>query len=208
MIFLVVDALHILCLAIAWPYLLLMLCRRQISTGSILELVGFLPKKRECIWLHANSVSDIKCFLPIIASLRQRYATSDIVLSVRSLSGYQFATALLSSDVAIARAPLDVSLFVKIALWRLQPVVLITVENILWPNRMRLCAKAGVPVVMINAHMSANSFKYLCVLRRALAPVVSALRLVLVAKSQSYDRFVLLGTPENRLRMLPNLKLA
>ncbi len=149
------------------PALRLMLARRR-HRGR--ELAARLPERwgrdpaprpsGHLIWLHAASVGETMLVLPVLQALAgaraQVLMTTGTVTSARLLD--QRLPALgLERFVRHRFIPLDVPSWVARFLDHWQPDVAGFVESEIWPNLIAACRRRAVPMVLVNARLSARS---------------------------------------------------
>ncbi|MBD3734779.1 MAG: 3-deoxy-D-manno-octulosonic acid transferase, partial [Sphingopyxis sp.] len=109
--------------------------------------------------------------------------------------------------IAIRMAPLDHRAALRRFLRRHAPRALIVIENELWPNRMALAARAGLPILVIGARISERSAARWgkTGLGQKMVAQIAALS---AQDAGSESRFVKLGLPPERLLPQANLKTA
>ncbi len=138
--------------------------RRGIETGA--RPAGML------LWLHASSVGETNSVLPVLAML----ARLDPAASLLMTTGTVNAAALLDTRLPAlglqARvthrfAPWDVPPWVARFLDHWRPDAVAFVESEIWPNLLAACARRRVPVMLVNARLSARSFARWRLLRAA-----------------------------------------
>lgn len=103
------------------------------------------------IWIHGASVGELTSARTLILTLAERFA---IIVTANSLTGRDLVE---SWGVPARLAPLDVPGALRRFLAQIQPVVAVTVENEIWPNRADALRAAGVPQVVVGARMSERS---------------------------------------------------
>jgi 3-deoxy-D-manno-octulosonic-acid transferase len=106
------------------------------------------------VWLHAASVGETVSILPVLEELR-RAAVTPLVTTGTVTS----ATLLRQRfpDVLHRFAPLDVPGWVARFLDHWRPDAGALVESELWPNLLAACRQRGVPLMLLNARLSARS---------------------------------------------------
>ena len=154
---------------LAAPALRRMLRRRVVrgkECGERLpEREGIDPTPRppgRLLWLHAASVGESQSVLPLLAALAE---TPD--LSVLMTTGTLTSAALLRSrlpamglDRVLHRfVPLDVPAWAARFLDHWRPDAAAFVESELWPNLLAACRRRGIPLMLLNARLSANSLR-------------------------------------------------
>ena len=134
------------------------------------EIAGRLPERwgedasprppGQLLWLHAASVGETMSLLPVLSAL----AASDVAILLTT--GTVTSAALLDQrlpelglqDRVMHRfVPLDVPAWVARFLDHWQPDAAAFVESELWPNLLAACRARGIPMMLINARISAAS---------------------------------------------------
>lgn len=117
----------------------------------------------EVLWFHGASVGEVRALLPLVLHYANRSeACEGVLLTVQSAQGYAVATQALDGQprVAVAMAPMDhpgvMARFC--AHHRLRGLVLY--ENELWPGWLAALRARGVPVVLLDASLSARSLRF------------------------------------------------
>ncbi len=100
--------------------------------------------------------------------------------------------------------PLDTPVFVERFLVHWRPDLALFTESEIWPNLIVQAADAGVPLVLVNARMSARSFQRWAKLRSLSRPVFSRFDLVLAQDGRIGNRLTSLGA--RRAIVTGNLK--
>jgi 3-deoxy-D-manno-octulosonic-acid transferase len=89
---------------------------------------------------------------------------------------------------------------------RIQPTVLALVELELWPNLIRAAKRTGAKVAIINARLSARSYRGYLSLRRPLGPTLRCIDVVAAQDADYAQRFVELGVPSDRVSITGSVK--
>ena len=154
--------------ALGAPTLRLMLVRR-LRRGR--EVAARLPERRgadptprpqgRLVWLHAASVGETISVLPVVAALAAAGAevliTTGTVTSA-ALLAQRLPEMGLADRVRHRFVPLDVPAWVARFLDHWQPDVAGFVESEIWPNMIAACRRRRIPMMLINARLSARSF--------------------------------------------------
>lgn len=174
----------------------------------IFERFGFLdiPKTvHDCIWIHAVSVGEAVAAKPLVAALQKRYPTVPICMTTTTPTGSERVNALFK-EVFHVYLPYDLPDAVSRFLNRLKPRLGILIETELWPNLLNACQKRHIPILLVNARLSEQSF-------RAYATIASLTRTMLTqlqgigVQNESYRvRFEALGAVASRMCITGNLK--
>lgn len=168
----------------------------------------------EAIWIHAVSVGEVFAALPLANQLKQRYPRRRLVVSTTTTTGQQLARERMKCADAIFYFPLDWKGPVTRALRAVRPGIVIIVETEIWPNFLRECRRAGVPVVFVNGRLSERSYRGFLralscsggMLRGFLGRILNDATLFLMQSEQDEARLLELGADRNRVIVAGNLK--
>lgn len=193
-------------LLLGWPYLLLMLVFGHRIKWR--QRLGGLPKSEgRPVWIHGASVGEMGVIAPFFAQLRSLLPEKSIVLSTMTATGQKRAGEIFSNQAAgIFFLPLDFWFSQKLALKRARPGALILTETELWPNLIRQCQKQKIPVFLVNARLSARSFRYYHPLRFLFGPLLNSLQLIACQCREDAERYLALGVREDIVTVTGNLK--
>ena len=112
------------------------------------------------IWLHAASVGESLSLLPIIERLLVRLPAVEILVTTGTVTSAR----LLADRLPPLRArhqflPLDHPAAVARFLDHWRPDLAFWVESEFWPNLLIETHRRGIPMALLNARMSAGSFR-------------------------------------------------
>ncbi len=102
------------------------------------------------IWVHTASLGEFEQGLPVIQRLKADFATSRILVTFFSPSGYEVKKGSSEVDY-ITYLPLDTSSNVNRFLDIVNPRLAIFVKYEVWPNYYQELRKRGIPLLMISA---------------------------------------------------------
>lgn len=122
--------------------------------GSI-SLAGTRPR----IWLHAVSVGETRAAQPLVKGLLEAFPEHEILLTHMTPTGRATSEALFGQESRVTRAylPYDFPWAQARFLTRIRPQIGIVMETEVWPNLMQATTKASVPMLLVNARLSARS---------------------------------------------------
>ncbi|GIW88666.1 MAG: 3-deoxy-D-manno-octulosonic acid transferase [Isosphaeraceae bacterium] len=203
------DVAYLVLLLLAAPVLLFKAWKQgKYREGWSAKLWGKAPRRlgqRPCLWFHAVSVGEVKLLGPLIEQWQRRHPDWDVVVSTTTATGLELARRAYP-DLITFYAPLDFSWAVRRAVERIRPSILALVELELWPNLIEAAARAQARVAIVNARLSAASFRGYRRLGPLLRSTLRRLDLV-AAQSQDYaDRFLALGVERNRVLTTGSIK--
>jgi 3-deoxy-D-manno-octulosonic-acid transferase len=170
--------------------------------------------EKKSIWIHAVSVGEVLAVLPLAQRLKEKYAHRRLVISTTTLTGQKLARERMLFADAIFFFPLDWRGPVRRALAAANPVAVIIVETEIWPNFLRECGRANVPVAFVNGRLSERSFRGF---KRALSysagmlsgflkKVLNDGTIFLMQSRDDAARLIALGAPAERVIVTGNLK--
>lgn len=161
-----------------------------------------------CLMIHAVSLGEMNATRAMVARLADARPDLRFLITTTTDTGFARAGELYGRDprVAIARFPLDLSLWVVRMLDRQRPTVVVLMELEVWPNFVRECERRGIPVILVNGRLTGSSFRNY----RLGGPLVRRMfrRLSAVcAQDEAYaDRFRRLGARPEVVRVTGTMK--
>jgi 3-deoxy-D-manno-octulosonic-acid transferase len=154
------------------------------------------------VWLHAVSLGEVRAAASLVRALQQDHPDLPVVVSTTTETG---AGAARSLGVPHFYAPYDLAVVQRRVLRRLRPRLMLIMETELWPNLVRECGRAGVPVAVVNARLSDRSTaRYRRWGGALLREVLAGIDLICAQSAQDRARFEALGAP--RVADCGNLK--
>lgn len=107
------------------------------------------------VWIHAVSVGETRAAAPLV----ERFLAqgSRVLLTCMTPAGRATAGQLFGDRVQLRYLPYDYAWAVRRFLRRARPARGIIMETELWPNLVRESVRAGVPLYLANARLSAKS---------------------------------------------------
>ena len=170
------------------------------------ERLGWIPPLPEpgCLWIHAVSVGETRAALPLIRALRERYPDAPLLVTTTTLTGSRQVREALGTIVHHVYAPFDLPGAVARFLRDARPRLTVIMETELWPNLLRQCAVAGIPVLIANARLSERSARGYARIRRLTASMLRDVTLIAAQAEADAERFRSLGAP--RVEVVGNLK--
>jgi 3-deoxy-D-manno-octulosonic-acid transferase len=158
---------------------------------------------RPVAWVHAVSVGEVLAATAMVRALEQ--AGVAVAVSTTTQAGQVLAERRLPG-CAVFYMPLDFRVLVKRYLEVLGPRLMVTMESELWPNVIRECKQAGVPLAVVNARVSDRSFPRYMRLRRIWGPLLREVTVFLAQSEETAERLRRMGVECERVRVTGNLK--
>ncbi|MBN1558561.1 MAG: 3-deoxy-D-manno-octulosonic acid transferase [Lentisphaerae bacterium] len=195
------------------PRFIRRMCRRGGYRRGFLQRFGVydaaLRRKLEGpsrLWVHAVSVGEAYVALGFVEAWRRREPGARFIFSVTTSTGRRVAEQGLKADDALIYFPSDFPWIVERVLDRLRPRALILTESELWPNLIRGLARRNIPVALINGRISPKSFRGYRRIRCFLAPVLRAVRPLLVQSEGDRRRVLDLGADPAAVHVVGSAK--
>ncbi|HEV7984980.1 MAG TPA: 3-deoxy-D-manno-octulosonic acid transferase [Steroidobacteraceae bacterium] len=157
------------------------------------------------LWVHAVSVGEVQVASILIAALRERDHALEITLTCATPTGRTRARALLPG-IEVRYAPYDLPGCLRRCLALLRPRLLIIIEAELWPNMLHQVSRAGVPILIASARISARSARIYQRLPGLMRAALAANVWVGAQTAADLERFEALGINPQRLTLVGNVK--
>lgn len=158
------------------------------------------------IWLHAVSVGEVVAATELIREMRKALPDWVIAVSTTTETGQKLARERLGGESPVFYLPLDFAVLARRYLKALHPELLVLMESELWPNLMKECANAGIPIAVINARISDRSFPRYRRLKALWTPLLKHVSLFLAQSEETASRLIQIGAPAERVHTSGNLK--
>ncbi len=170
------------------------------------ERLGWIASLPEpgCLWIHAVSVGEVRAALPLIRALLARYPGLPLLVTTTTLTGSRQVQEALGNRVLHVYAPYDLPGPVTRFLLHTRPRLAIIMETELWPNLLRQCADASIPVLIANARLSERSARGYARIRGFTRSMLRDVTLIAAQAEADAERFRKLGAP--RVEVVGNLK--
>lgn len=184
---------------------------KELRSGWFRERMGliFQPSFKgpsPLVWVHAVSVGEVISAVPFIKELKGRYPSLPLVLSTVTDTGQKVARERVSDIAQIIYLPFDLVHIVRRVLKRIRPALFITVETELWPNIFRTFKQEGIPILVLNGRLSANSFRGYRRIKFFIRDVLACVDLFCMQDCVYEERIRELGVEGNKVRVTGNFK--
>ena len=202
-------------LVVGAPYWLVRMATSGRYRAGLMGRLGRVPTEvtaagdaagngRPMVWVHAVSVGEVLAATAMVGALND--AGVAVAVSTTTQAGQELAKKRLGSSCAVLYMPLDFGVVVRRYLAALRPRLVVTMESELWPNVIRECRKARVPLAVVNARVSDRSFPRYMRLRGVWGPVLREVSLFLAQSEETAERLKKMGVAAERVRVTGNLK--
>lgn len=165
---------------------------------------GGRPLRRPTLWLHAVSVGETRAAAPLVGALRVRFPGHRILITQMTAAGRATARELYGDVADIAWLPWDMPWAQRAFLRRWRPTLGIMMETEIWPNLLHEANRAGVPLALVNARLSARSAARYARLAAFVREAVTGFSAIVAQTDADAARFAALGAP--RPAVAGNLK--
>jgi 3-deoxy-D-manno-octulosonic-acid transferase len=158
------------------------------------------------VWVHAVSVGEAQAAVPLVRALRGRYPGIPVVMTTMTPTGAERVRQALGDTVKHSYVPYDLPGAVRRFLDRVRPRLIILVETELWPNLIHFAARRGVPVVLVNARLSARSAARYAWGGSLVRSMLKDLSAIACQTEPDVQRFVTLGVDPKVTCVMGNVK--
>lgn len=164
------------------------------------------PGFRDCIWIHAVSVGEVNAAVPLIDSLRRRYAPRRLVVTTVTPTGSERVKKLFADEVFHVYLPYDLPRAVHRFLDRIRPALAVVMETEIWPNLFHQCGQRGIPLAVVNARLSERSLRGYRPIRALVRQALTNVSLIAAQSHADARRYRFLGADPARVHVSGNLK--
>ena len=164
------------------------------------------PLGKHVIWVHAVSVGEVQAAEPLVRALLDRYPECSILVTTVTPTGSARVHALFGDDVAHVYAPYDLPVAVSRFLGRVRPQLAIVMETELWPNLYHACQNNTIPLLLVNARLSARSLAGYSKVRGLIAETLAAVNEIAAQSEQDAENFKSLGADAGCITVTGNMK--
>jgi len=160
----------------------------------------------DVIWIHAVSVGEAEAVFPLVKRLQQQYPSTQFLLTTTTPTGSARVKDVLADTVSHVYLPYDLPCVVNRFFAAFKPKIAIVMEKEIWPNLYASCAKNNIPLLIINARLSANSAKAYKKIPALVKPALSAVSQIATQTEEDRQRFIEIGAKENTTKVSGNIK--
>jgi 3-deoxy-D-manno-octulosonic-acid transferase len=145
-------------------WLRLRLRRGKEVAGRLAERRGREREPRPAgrlLWLHAASVGETVSILPVLAALQARAPWLTLLVTTGTVTSAELLAARMGRQGRVLHrfVPLDVPAWTRRFLDHWRPDAAAFVESELWPNLLDACRRRRIPLMLVNARLSARSHR-------------------------------------------------
>ena len=114
-------------------------------------------KGGQFIWVHAVSVGETRAAEPLVRSLQCRFPSLRILMTHTTPTGRETGEQLFGDSVIRCYLPYDLPGASRRFFRHFRPAGGIILETEIWPNLLHAAREAEIPVLLVNARLSARS---------------------------------------------------
>lgn len=170
------------------------------------EVLDRLAQLNRPVWIHAVSVGEVYVAGQVMRALRELKPQTVFVLSTTSSTGWKEAEKLVSQKDVLLFYPLDFPGCVTRALEAINPSIFIVTEAEIWPNMIRVCHAAGVPLYLVNSRIADASERGYRLLRFWFGPVLKMFTRIFAQSSLDKARLVAAGANPETIEITGSFK--
>jgi len=208
MIFLTYNILLTFLLILVSPYFLLRSLIQKRFREALPQRMGFFkkPSFKKPIWVHAASVGEVFCSIPLLKKMKKEFPHSKIVLTTMTSTGNKTAKTHLAEADQILFVPIDHPFIVRRTIEKIQPSILLIAETELWPNLLHSCGKKRIPIVLFNGRISQKSFQRYLLFKFFFRESLKYISLFLMQTEEDRTRIIEIGGESQKTKVVGNLK--
>ncbi|MBB1075459.1 lipid IV(A) 3-deoxy-D-manno-octulosonic acid transferase [Rhodoferax sp. 4810] len=158
------------------------------------------------VWLHAVSVGEVQAAQPLIRHLLNHRPPLTLLVTTTTPTGAQRLTELFGQRVQHHYLPFDLPAAQRRFLAQVKPRLVLVMETEIWPNLLHTCAAHRIPVVLVNARLSARSAHGYARLGAFTRTTLQQFDLIAAQTAADAARFVQLGADAAQVAVIGNLK--
>lgn len=144
------------------------------------------------IWVHTVSVGETKAAQALIALYQNNMPQYQILITVMSITGRQTATNIYQ-NVIVCYLPYDFNFAMHSFFNKFKPRIGIIFETEIWPNLLKTAYQKNIPVFLVNARLSYQSYKRYKKFRGAIAVIINHFTIIMTQNNQTAQYFKQLG---------------
>jgi 3-deoxy-D-manno-octulosonic-acid transferase len=160
----------------------------------------------QLVWFHAASVGEAASLLEMLRRLQQTRPEVACLVTTVTVTSAQFLSDRLPETCIHQFAPVDVLPWVQRFLDHWRPDLAVWTESELWPAMICETYRRGIPMLLINARISARSFRRWRASGRVARALLGCFDRVLAQDDLAGEQLLALGADPARLTVEGSLK--
>lgn len=188
--------------------------RRRLAEGKeegarLGERMGEASQPRpegQLVWFHAASVGEAASLLELLRRLAQARPALRCLVTTGTVTSAQLLADRLPETCLHQYVPMDVLPWVRRFLDHWRPDLAVWTESELWPAMLTETHGRGIPMLLINARISARSFRRWRMMPRLAAALLGRFDRILAQDALAGEQLTSLGADPERLSVEGTLK--
>lgn len=160
----------------------------------------------QLVWFHAASVGEAASLVELLRRLQQARPDLTCLVTTVTVTSAQFLEDRLPETCVHQYAPMDVVPWVDRFLAHWRPDVAVWTESELWPAMLSQTSDWGAAMLLINARISARSFRRWRVFEGFARALLARFDRILAQDDLAGEHLLLLGADPDRLSVEGSLK--
>lgn len=171
------------------------------------ERFGYVPTgvRSGCVWFHTVSAGETIAAAPTIETIARGQALP-VLVTTMTPSGSEQVLERLGAHVDHCYAPYDFRFAVERFFDTVQPRLLVLMETELWPNMIAVARARQIPVLIVNARLSAGSARGYGRLGSLTRTMLGDLTAIVTQTESHAARFIDLGAAREIVSVNGNIK--
>ena len=158
------------------------------------------------VWLHAASIGEAFSVLRLIERLGQDHPALKVLVTTGTVTSAVLMEKRLPPGAIHQYVPVDRIAYVRRFLDHWRPDLALWIESEFWPNLLCETAGRGIPMMLVNARMSPQSFARWLRFKPLFEPLIHCFALCLAQNDGEAERLRALGA--RHVKVVGNLKHA
>jgi 3-deoxy-D-manno-octulosonic-acid transferase len=158
------------------------------------------------VWFHAASVGEAASLLEMLRRLTQGRPEVHCLVTTGTVTSAQFLAERLPENCLHQYSPVDVVPWVRRFLDHWRPDLAVWTESELWPATLSETRARGTPMLLINARISARTFRRWRAMRGLARTLLGPFDRILAQDALAGEQLTVLGADPGRLSVEGTLK--
>ena len=185
------------------------LLKKKEDINRFKEKFCFFSKKRsygKLLWFHGASVGEIQSIIPLIEKFEKSQEIKKILITSNTLSSSKIFQKIKLKKTIHQFFPIDTNYFNKKFLNYWRPSAAFFIDSEIWPNTINNLNKKKIPIILLNARITENSFNKWKKLSYFSNDIFSKINLCLASSKQSKKYLKQLGV--KNIKLIGNIKFS
>ena len=208
---LVMRYIYSICIYLLMPLILLYLKVRGKKNSDYNKYVnqrfGYRlrnPSNKPIIWIHGVSVGETRAMMKLVHLIQHEYPDYQLLLTQMTPTGRNTAISMYK-NVIVHYLPYDLPLAIKNFYQIFKPKIALIMETEIWPNIIHYANKNNIPLLLLNARLSTNSFQSYLRVKSFMSSILNKIDYILCQDLESLNYFKKLGY-NNNATIINNMK--